>query len=149
MHFIFFTLRLISFFVFVTIISSCEYQPSGTYFNEVEPVLPNSLEIDIADFDDTIFVHQQGINLNFDYSALNRKVFEATASIADKELEVGLNYSNKVTVYLPALDYATGYYFLNLHLVVHSGTGSLHNKLESEFFEATIYLGDQCAMLDY
>ncbi|WP_299708402.1 hypothetical protein [uncultured Pontibacter sp.] len=110
---------------------SCDYGPSGSHFEEVDPHFEVTGDIQLDDFleQDTLML-RGSVNLKYSVSLPGRTIHSIELLLGNKSL--GTSTSATGQRQLPTYDFADGYYKLQLNVVGNSGTGSLADKAGAE-----------------
>ncbi|SIQ89905.1 hypothetical protein [Pontibacter lucknowensis] len=110
---------------------ACDYSPSGSHFEEVNPHVDVVGDIQLDNFpeQDTLML-RGSVNLQFNVSLPGRTIYSVELLLDKKSLGTATSATGQRQ--LQTTDFADGYYKLQLNVVGNSGTGSLADKAGAE-----------------
>ncbi|WP_299762578.1 hypothetical protein [uncultured Pontibacter sp.] len=126
--------QLIRLFYGITLFLSfaCDYNPSGSHYEEISPSTEVTAEITLNQYQDTIRV-RGNVMLNFQVSLPGRIVHGYQLKFNNTILSQGSAFSG--SHFFETKSYRDGFYTMQLSAIGNSGTGSLADKHGAESIE--------------
>ncbi|PVY40231.1 YncE family protein [Pontibacter virosus] len=113
---------------------ACDYSPSGSHFEEINPNQQVLADITLTDQQDTIFVRGD-LNLYFNVFLPDREYYGHTLELGDQMLSNG--DSKGGAYYFQSEKYSDGFHTLRYTAYIRSGTGSLADKYRAEAIQVS------------
>lgn len=120
----------LSFIVLLTFLISCEFQPEGEVFTEVNPPSLEGLSIDLENHPEQEILLKTVTQFHYSVQAPNKKIIETRALL--KNSTVWTTTTAQGSFELDPADLETGSYKLRIEFTATSETGSLAEKVGAE-----------------